>query len=130
MENLYTVIYCSLFRDSCYFSYKFSQLSHNEIKISVGQFCLLICSQTIFHSFLKILCKNLHNSDFASRMCIIWSERLCQNHSCLMTRQLVFVFFFSLLRLPKAGWLQEDLTSLTLCNLIFTLLLLKNTYIL
>lgn len=36
-------------------------------------------------------------------MCIIWSERLCQNHSCLRTWQLIVIFFSSLLRLSKAG---------------------------
>lgn len=71
---------------------------------NLGQFSPpLICFQIILHSFLKILCKNLHNSDFPSRMCIIWSERLCQNHSCLRTWQLIVIFFSSLLRLSRAG---------------------------
>lgn len=73
---------------------------------NLGQFSpSLICFQTILHSFLKILCKNLQNSDFPSTMYIIWSEKLCQNHSHLRTSQLTVIFFFisDYERLPSLG---------------------------
>lgn len=71
----------------------------------------LIYFQTILHSFLKILCKNLQNSDLPSTMCIIWSEKWCQNHSHLRTWQLIVILFFlsDCQRLASLG--RSDLVS-------------------